>query len=238
MPTRWAVEAPYLARCLGKLMHICSFFTMVRGALLLWLLLWASLSSARPAAPIGRAPPLGSGSASERLPADAPLSTPAWVAHGALALVPLGGAYAASRVGDERLWVAGAQVGAGMVAGWLPSGLLFLRAQAAGPRWTELEVSVFGAGLVLTPPLAALGTWALGEWAFHGSQDRGNALLGAMGGAAVGTLLGVVAHAALERLAAPGSRLQELRRIIALGFVGAGATAGYQWAGGGPSPYP
>jgi hypothetical protein len=158
------------------------------------------------------------------------------VAHGTLTLVPLGGVYAASRVGDERFWAVGAQAGAGMVAGWLPSRLLFLRPKAAGPRWTELEVSVFGAGLVLTPPLAGLGTWALGEWAFHGSRHRGGALLGAMGGAALGTVLGVVAHGVLEQLAARSSRLGAWRRSIALGLVGAGATVGYQWAGGGPRP--
>jgi hypothetical protein len=100
----------------------------------------------------------------------------------------------------------------------------------------EWEVSVFGAGLVLTPALAGLGTWALGEWAFHGSRHRGNALLGAMGGAAVGTLLGVVVHGVLEHLAAPGSRLKAWRQSIALGLVGTGATVGYQWAGGGPRP--
>ncbi len=123
-----------------------------------------------------------------------------------------------------------------MMAAWLPSRLLFIRAQEAGPRWTELEVSIFGAGLVLTPPLAGLGTWAMGELAFHGSRDAGDALLGAMGGAAVGTLLGVVVHSLLERIAAPGSRLKGWRQAIALGLVGAGATVGYQWAGGGPSP--
>jgi hypothetical protein len=158
------------------------------------------------------------------------------VAHGTLTLLPLGGVYAASRVGDDRLWAVGAQAGAGMVAAWVPSRLLFLRPQAAGPRWMELEVSVFGAGLVLTPALAGLGTWALGEWAFQGSRHRGDALLGAMGGAAVGTLLGVVAHGALERLAAPGSRLKAWRQSIALGLVGTGATVGYQWARGGPRP--
>jgi hypothetical protein len=158
------------------------------------------------------------------------------VAHGTLTVLPLGGVYAASSVGDDRLWAVGAQVGAGMVAAWLPSRLLFLRPQAAGPRWMELEVSVFGAGLVLTPALAGLGTWALSEAALHGSLHPGDALLGALGGAAVGTLLGVAAYGTLEWLAGPGRRLKAWRQLIALGLVGAGATMGYQWAGGGPPP--
>ncbi len=206
-----------------------SLVTLVRGAVVLWLLLGATPSLAQP----DPTPPLwlpeASGAPPEGGVADAPLSTGIWVAHGTLTLLPLAGVYAADRVGDDRFWAVGAQAGAGMVAGWLPSRLVFLRPKAAGPRWTELEVSVFGAGLVLTPALAGLGTWALGEWAFHGSRHRGDALLGAMGGAAVGTLLGVATHGALERLAAPGSRLKAWRQSIALGLVGAGATVGYQW---------
>jgi hypothetical protein len=38
----------------------------------------------------------------------------------------------------------------------------------------------------------------------------------------------------LERLSAPDSQLNAWRRGIALGLVGSGASAGYQWAGGGP----
>lgn len=214
-----------------------SLLTLVRGAVLLWLVLGATVSLAQPGPPPPSwPPPRASGAPPERALADAPLSAGAWVAHGTLTLLPLGGVYAASRVGDDRLWAVGAEVGAGMVAAWLPSRLLFLRSQSAGPRWMELEVSVFGAGLVLTPALAGLGTWALGEAALHGSRDRGDALLGAWGGAAVGTLLGVATYGALERLAGPSPRLKAWRQLIALGLVGAGATVGYQWAGGGPPP--
>jgi hypothetical protein len=211
-----------------------SLVTLARGAVLLWLLLWATTSFARTDASPVHWTPEASGAPPEPPPADAPLSTGAWVAHGTLTLLPLGGVYAASRLGNGRAWEAGARTGAGMVAAWVPSALLFYRAQAAGPRWAEWEVSLFGVGLVATPALAGLGTWTLGEWAFHGSQRRERALLGAMGGAAVGTLLGVVAYEVLENLAAPGSQLNTWRRGIALGLVGSGATAGYQWAGGGP----
>lgn len=214
-----------------------SLAALVRGAVLLWLVLGAPVSLAQPGLTPSSWPPPGASSAPpERALADAPLSTGTWVAHGTLTLLPLGGVYAASRVGDDRLWAVGAQVGAGMVAAWLPSRLLFLRPQAAGPRWMELEVFVFGAGLVLTPALAGLGTWALGEAVLDGSRDRGDALLGSLGGAAVGTLLGVAAYGALERLAGPSFRLKAWRQFIALGLVGAGATVGYQWAGGGPPP--
>jgi hypothetical protein len=194
-----------------------SLVTLARGAVFLWLLLWATTSFAQANA------------------ADAPLSTGAWVAHGTLTLVPLGGLYAASRLENGGAWATGAQTAAGMAAAWVPAGLLF-QAQDAGPHWAEWQGSLFGAGLVTTPALAGLGTWTMGEWAFHGSQHRERALLGALGGATVGTLLGVVTYEVLERLAAPGSQMDAWRRGIALGFVGSGATAGYQWAGGGPRP--
>jgi hypothetical protein len=166
--------------------------------------------------------------------ADAPLSAGVWVTHGALALVPLGGVYGASRLGGERLWVTAAEMAAGTVTGALPAGLLFLQSADAGGRWTELDVAAFGAGLALTPPLAALGTWGLGELAFDGSRERGRAFLGALGGAAAGTLLGVAVHGLLEEVVGNTRALEQVRRYIALGFIGSGATVGYQWAGGGP----
>ncbi|MCY1072929.1 hypothetical protein [Archangium lansingense] len=171
---------------------------------------------------------------SPHLAADAPVSAGAWVMYGTFSLVPLGGVYGASRMGGERLWVTAAETLAGSLVGALPAGLLFLQSAESGGRWTELDVAAFGAGLVLTPPLAALGTWGLGELVFNGSQDRGSAFLGALGGAAVGTLLGVVAHGVLEEVVDNRSTLQWLRKYIALGFIGSGATVGYQWAGGGP----
>jgi hypothetical protein len=166
---------------------------------------------------------------------DLPLSTGAWVAHGGLTLLPLGGLWAASRVGgDTRLTATASEAAVGMLLGSLSARLLFFRPEAPSEgRWMELEVASFGAGLVLTPPLAALGTWGLGELAFGGSRDRGNAYLGALGGAAVGTLLGLVVHGALTKLAGPSTRLKSGRQLLGLAFIGAGATVGYQWAGGG-----
>lgn len=210
--------------------------TLARGAVFLWLLLWATTSFAQTDTSRVDWRPGASSAPTEPIPADAPLSPGAWVAHGTLTLVPLGGLYAASRLEHQGAWASGVQLGAGMAAGWVPSGLLFFRPQSAGPRWEEWNVSLFGLGLVATPVLAGLGTWTMGEWAFHGSQHRERALLGAVGGAAAGTLLGVVAYEVLERIAAPGSQLNGWRRGIALGFVGSGATAGYQWASGGPRP--
>jgi hypothetical protein len=168
------------------------------------------------------------------LTVDAPVPAGAWVAYGGFSLVPLGGVYGASRLGEERLWVTAAETAAGSVVGSLPGGLLFLQPAEAGGRWTELDVAAFGVGLALTPPIAALGTWGLGELAFHGSQERGRAYLGALGGAAAGMLLGVAVHGLLEEVVGNRSRLGWLRKAIALGFIGSGATVGYQWAGGGP----
>ncbi|MFP2929222.1 hypothetical protein ACLESO_29270 [Pyxidicoccus sp. 3LG] len=158
------------------------------------------------------------------------------MAHGSLALVPLGGIWGATRVGgDTRLAATATETAAGMLLGSVTSGLLFFRPEAPSPeRWLELEVVSFGGGLVLTPPLTALGTWGVGELAFGRSKDRGDAYLGALGGAAAGALLGVVAHAVMTKLAGPDARGKTGRQLIALGFIGAGATLGYQWAGGGP----
>ncbi|MBZ4417518.1 hypothetical protein [Myxococcus sp. RHSTA-1-4] len=169
---------------------------------------------------------------------DVPLTAEARVAHGGLALLPLGGSWGATRVGgDTRLGATASETAAGMLLGAMPSRLLFFRPKAYNrSRWVEMEVVAFGAGLVLTPPLTALGTWGLGELAFGRSRDPGDAYLGALGGAAVGALLGVVVHEVLVKLAGPSSHLKTARQLIALGVIGAGATVGYQWAGGGPRP--
>jgi hypothetical protein len=166
--------------------------------------------------------------------ADLPVSAGAWVAYGSFSLVPLGGVYGASRLGGERLWVTAAETATGSLVGALPGALLFLQPANAGGRWSEMDVAAFGTGMVLTPPVAALGTWGLGELAFEGSRDRGRAFLGAMGGAAVGTLLGVAVHGLLEEVVGNSEQLKLVRKYIALGFIGSGATVGYQWAGGGP----
>lgn len=167
---------------------------------------------------------------------DLPLSTGAWVAHGGLALLPLGGVWGATRVGgDSRLGATVSETAAGMLAGYLPSRLLFLRPTTpGGGRWADLEVAAFGGGLLFTPPLAALGTWGMGELAFGRSQDRTDAWLGALGGAAAGTLLAAAVDGLLSKLAEPSTRLKSARALIGLAFIGTGATLGYQWAGGGP----
>ncbi|XXF78266.1 hypothetical protein P2318_00480 [Myxococcaceae bacterium GXIMD 01537] len=166
-----------------------------------------------------------------------PLSAAAWAAHGMLALAPVGGVYGASLLGDESFGAAAAEAGAGMVAGYFPSRLLFLRVSPGG-REEELEVAAFATGLVLTPPLTALGTWGLGEVAFDGSQNQGNAFLGALAGAAAGALVGVVMFELLDHVSGGSKQLGSLRRWVGLGFIGAGATVGYQWAGGGPRDNP
>ncbi|WP_240358653.1 hypothetical protein [Myxococcus vastator] len=171
-------------------------------------------------------------------PEDVPLPKGAWVAHGGLALLPVAGVWGASRVGgDTRVGATAAQTAAGMLLGAIPSRLLFFRPAAPSPgRWMELETVAFSGGFVLTPPLTALGTWGLGELAFGKSHHPGRAYLGALGGAALGTLLGVIVHEALVTLSKPSARMKSGRRLIALGFIGVGATLGYQWAGGGPRP--
>lgn len=161
------------------------------------------------------------------------LSAVGWVAHSGIALLPVGTVWGAGRLGEERFWRASVETGAGMLTGSLPSRLLFLRVSPGG-RVTEFEVAAFALGLLLTPPLTALGTWGAGEWAFHGSRHRGDAFLGALGGATVGALVGVAMYELLDKVAGDSEQLASVRRWVGLGFIGAGSTLGYQWAGGGP----
>ncbi|MET0404637.1 MAG: hypothetical protein ABW123_19640 [Cystobacter sp.] len=181
--------------------------------------------------PLGRRPVM----APPQTTLDAPVGAGAWAVYGAFSLVPLGGIYGASRLGEERLWVPAAQTLAGGVVGSLPGSLLFLQPPSAGGRWAEPDVMAFGTGLVLTPPLAALGTWGLGELTAgegRGGRERGQAFLGALSGAAVGTLLGVALHGVLEEVVGNREALQSFRKTIALGFIGSSSTVGYQWARG------
>lgn len=162
---------------------------------------------------------------------DAPLSGGTWAAHGGVALLPLGAVWAATRVGgDTRLGATAAETAAGTVLGSLPGRFLFVHPSYPQGRWLELEVGAFGAAMVITPPVAALGTWGMGEIAFGDSQDRGRAYLGALGGATAGMLLGIIAHEGLRHLAGSSERLDFLRQYIALSLIGSGATVGYQWS--------
>lgn len=160
----------------------------------------------------------------------APLSGGTWVAHGGLTLLPLGGVWAATRVGgDTRLGATAAEAAAGTLLASLPGRFLFVHPSYPQGRWLELEVGAFGAAMVATPPIAALGTWGMGEVAFGDSERPGRAYLGALGGATVGMLLGIAAHEGLRHLAGSSERLDTLRRYLALSLIGTGATVGYQW---------
>lgn len=162
---------------------------------------------------------------------EASLSGGTWAAHGGVALLPVGAVWAATRVGgDTRLGATAAEAAAGTVLASLPGRILFLHPSYPQGRWLELEVGAFGAAMVVTPPVAALGTWGMGEVAFGDSQRPGRAYLGALGGAAAGMLLGIAAHEGLRHLAGSSERLDLLRRYLALSLIGSGATVGYQWS--------
>jgi hypothetical protein len=167
-------------------------------------------------------------------PPDAPMARGGWVAHGAFTLLPLGAVYGASQLRGEQLWVTALQTASGSLAASLPGKLLFLHPPDAGGRWAELDVAVFGVGLVTAPPLAALGTWSVGEFVLTGSQDRGRTFLGALGGAATGTLLALAVHGLLEELGGNSPAGKQLRELLGVSLIGAGATVGYQWARGEP----
>lgn len=161
---------------------------------------------------------------------EARLSGGTWVAHGGLTLLPLGGVWAATRVGgDTRLGATAAEAAAGTLLASLPGRFLFVHPSYPQGRWLELEVGAFGAAMVVTPPIAALGTWGMGEVAFGNSERPGRAYLGALGGATAGMLLGIAAHEGLRHLAGSSERLDTLRRYLALSLIGTGATVGYQW---------
>ncbi|MGE6764042.1 hypothetical protein ACQKGO_38890 [Corallococcus interemptor] len=169
---------------------------------------------------------------------EAPLSAGTWAAHGGVTLLPLGAVWAATRVGgDTRLGATAAEAAAGTVLASLPGRFLFVHPSYPQGRWMELEVGAFGAAMVVTPPIAALGTWGMGEVAFNDSQDRGHAYLGALGGATVGMLLGLAAHEGLKHLAGSSERLDFVRRYLAFSLIGTGATVGYQWSRT-PTPRP
>ncbi|RKH02572.1 hypothetical protein [Corallococcus carmarthensis] len=159
------------------------------------------------------------------------MSAATWAAHGGVTLLPLGTVWAATRVGgDTRLGATAAEAAAGTVLASLPGRFLFVHPSYPQGRWMELEVGAFGAAMVVTPPVAALGTWGMGEIAFGDSQEPGRAYLGALGGAAAGMLLGLAAHEGLRHLAGSSERLDFLRRYLALSLIGSGATVGYQWS--------
>ncbi|RKH08261.1 hypothetical protein D7V97_20065, partial [Corallococcus sp. CA053C] len=162
---------------------------------------------------------------------DAPLSGGTYAVHGALTLLPLGTAWAATRVGDDsRVGATAAEAATGALLGSLPGRFLFIHPSYPQGRWLDVEVGTFSAAFVVTPPVAALGTWGLGEVAFGDSEDRGSAYLGALGGATAGMLLGLAAHEGLRHLAGSSERWETVRRYIAYACIGTGATLGYQWS--------
>lgn len=161
----------------------------------------------------------------------AKLSGATLAAHGGLTLLPLASVWAATRVGgDTRLGATAAEAATGTLLASLPGRFLFVHPSYPQGRWLELEVGAFGAAFVVTPPIAALGTWGMGEVAFGDSEQRGRAYLGALGGATAGMLLGIAAHEALRHLAGSSERLATLRGYLAFCLIGTGATVGYQWS--------
>jgi hypothetical protein len=136
-------------------------------------------------------------------------------------------------VGNAPLLQTGAQTLGAMLLGSVPAKLAYVYANPNEPRWREVDVALLGVSLLLTPPLAALGAWGSQQLLFGGTARPGPAFLGAMGGAAVGHLLGLAFSGLLERLL-PDASLPGLHYAVALGLVGTGASFGQMWLGGGP----
>lgn len=80
--------------------------------------------------------------------------------------------------------------------------------------------------------LGALGTWGTGEL-LHGSRAPGAAFGGAIAGAVLGELVGMGLSYLLRNVP---DEFKPLTLGITVGFIGSGASVGYQLLGGGPRP--
>jgi hypothetical protein len=147
------------------------------------------------------------------------------------------GAFGASEINDERFLFTGGQVLGGAALSLLPAMALDAYSPARG--WGigtagAMRFMFFSAGALTAPLLGAVGTWGMGEL-LHGSRSPGAAFGGAVAGAAVGTLLSIGVTLLLKDLP---RELQPATLGLTLGFIGSGATLGYQALGGGPRTGP
>lgn len=144
------------------------------------------------------------------------------------------GAYGASRIhGASFLLTGGTAVGGAALSLW-PAMALDENAPWRGGWGPEgaLRLFLFSAGAVGAPMLGALGTWGTGEL-LHGSRAPGAAFGGAIAGAVLGELVGMGLSYLLRNVP---DEFKPLTLGITVGFIGSGASVGYQLLGGGPRP--
>jgi len=157
----------------------------------------------------------------------------AWVAHSAALMVPAAGWVAAglAQPGPTPFLHVGVNALSGSALALVPARLGYVYGNPNRPRWREVDVAILGVSLVLTPPLAALGSFGSQSLFFTGYQHPWRAYGAATAGALVGHLTGMV----INDLLAARLPLQELtgyRFLVGLSCVGIGATLGQSLFGG------
>ncbi|MCP3141597.1 hypothetical protein [Pyxidicoccus xibeiensis] len=146
--------------------------------------------------------------------------------------VPLvAGSLGAGRMHDQRFLRMGGQALGGATLSLLPSMWLDEGSpwQGWGPGGT-LRLLEFSAGVVTAPLLGAAGTWGTGML-LQGSRNPAAAFGGALAGAFVGALLSLGVNYLLREFPVA---FQPARLGLTVGFIGSGATVGYDLLGGGP----
>lgn len=161
-----------------------------------------------------------------------------------LAATAAGGAAGASSFHDEKFGRTFAEAGVGGLVGAAPNVLLVGGAiglsYSVGEKGAAAEIgSTFSTmslafGLILGPPITALGTYGTGELAFEGSKN--GAFLGTLGGAYVGSAAAIAVSILGRSLWRSPDIWLPILVGVASGLVSSGATMGYHLAGGGPPP--
>ncbi|WP_375769123.1 hypothetical protein NR798_46900 [Archangium gephyra] len=150
--------------------------------------------------------------------------------------VPLvAGSLSAGRINDQRVLLMGGQALGGAALSVLPS--MWLDGSSPWRGWGPgmggaIKMTTFSAGALTAPLLGAVGTWGTGEL-LQGSRNPAAAFGGVLAGAAVGTLLSLGVNYLLRELP---REFQPATLGLTIGFIGSGATIGYELLGGGPRP--
>lgn len=157
----------------------------------------------------------------------------AWVGHSVAVLIPAAGLVSATvaQTGPSPALHVGINVLSASVLGLVPARLGYTYGNPTRPRWREIDVAILGLSLVLTPPLAALGSFGSQSLFFESYQHPWQAYGAATAGALVGHLTGMIINEFLgSRLPMP--ELAGYRFVIGLSCVGIGATLGQTLFGG------
>ena len=157
----------------------------------------------------------------------------AWVGHSVALMIPAAGLVGAGLANPSARPVVATGVSAlsGAVLAYIPAGLGYAYGNPTRPRWREVDVAIFGLSMVLTPPLAALGSFGSQSLFFERFEHPWRAYGAATAGALVGHLTGLILNdLLLRRLPLP--ELGGYRFLLGLSCVGIGAAFGQSLLGG------